>query len=270
MGFLSCNTLPITIIWGKNKKVIITITISDSNSNNNSFLLFLIAIMYLWQKMWIARAAPTMSTTRWARARVLTKAKQRSTTWSSRMTWTTVWRCPKPKMTRRRKWCPKCIWPGCWRLREACSPMWTTSLRPSLVRRMVQMFCPMPSSTCSISWMSKQCCTASPIQMWSTRGNQIACHSASGLISSRIRTLFLIYTNPVRLIRRCLLLRQHSWTRVRLVVLTWIKSHHLASSFSIRKCISIASGSNPTITIFDRCQPLIARILVKCSMKNQG
>ncbi len=37
LGFLSCNTIPITIILGKIKTIIITITISNKNSCNNSF-----------------------------------------------------------------------------------------------------------------------------------------------------------------------------------------------------------------------------------------
>ena len=50
LGFLSCNTIPITIILVKIKTIIITITISNKNSCNNSF--FTITYCYyvsLWE-----------------------------------------------------------------------------------------------------------------------------------------------------------------------------------------------------------------------------
>jgi len=37
LGFLSFIIITITIIWGKNKNIIITITISNSESNYKSF-----------------------------------------------------------------------------------------------------------------------------------------------------------------------------------------------------------------------------------------
>ena len=50
MGFISCYTIPITIILEKIKSIIIIITISNSNSNNDTFSLIPIATIYFYYK----------------------------------------------------------------------------------------------------------------------------------------------------------------------------------------------------------------------------